>query len=232
MTDWGPERIKGTCAAVETCRCLSWVGPALSLSPALNPPGCSGTWRLMCLGTCYTGFCKSTQSDSPHPKEIYKPAKAEPFTSVNVFNLAAFLPLLHSISANILTSKRAGSDVQRNSSFQGKNHHSIFLKANFRFACFGAPAGLNKLDNEGKGSAVQARCPRNAAHTQPIDGICELQQPSSPEIWSLLPRALGVAQSRHCAHRAFKKKELKREIWEKNTWSCSNIIERSKKAMF
>lgn len=67
-------------------------------------------------------------------------------------------------------------------------------------------------DNEGKGSAVQARCPKNAAHTQPIDGICELQQPSSPEIWSLLPRALGVAQSRHCAHRAFKKKELKREI--------------------
>lgn len=168
MTDWGPERIKGTCAAVETCRCLSWVGPALSLSPALNPPGCSGTWRLMCLGTCYTGFCKSTQSDSPHPKEIYKPAKAEPFTSVNVFNLAAFLPLLHSISANILTSQRAGSDVQRNSSFQGKNHHSIFLKANFRFACFGAPADLNKLGQRRKGERCASLVPQerssHAAH--------------------------------------------------------------------
>lgn len=53
-------------------------------------------------------------------KEIDKPAKTEPFTSVNVFNLAAFVPLLHSISANILAGNRAGSNIQRNSSFQGR----------------------------------------------------------------------------------------------------------------
>lgn len=101
------------------------------------------------------------------PKRFTSLQKPEPFTSVNVFNLAAFVPLLHSISANILPSKRAGSDAQRNSSFQGKTKkkcHSIFLKANFKFACFGAPADLNKLADEGVGSTVQAWGPQNAAH--------------------------------------------------------------------
>lgn len=127
------------------------------------------------------------------PKRFTSLQKPEPFTSVNVFNLAAFVPLLHSISANILPSKRAGSDAQRNSSFQGKTKKNATPFSSKQILNLHALVHLLISTNwlmKGRG----ALCKPGAPRMQPINGICELQQASSPEIRSLLPHALGSVQ--------------------------------------
>lgn len=171
MTDWGPRGWKAP--VLRRALQVSELGGSSAVTATSTKP----TWGLRCSGTCGTRFHKSTPSDSPHPKEIYKPAKAEPFTSVNGFSLAAFVPLLHSIPANILPSRRAGSDVQRNSSFQGKKCHSIFPTANCKFACFGAPADLNKLE-KGRGALSKPRAPGMQLTRSPLMAFVSWGRPA------------------------------------------------------
>lgn len=68
----------GTRTASETCRSISGVGPALVPWPFSKSDG-SSTWRPMCLGAYYVRHYKSIGSDSPHPKEFYKPKKIQAF---------------------------------------------------------------------------------------------------------------------------------------------------------
>ena len=171
MTDCGPERIKGTCAALEICGSISWVGPALSLSPLLNPSDCSGTWRPMCLGTYYVRCYKSTQSDSPHPKEFCEPKKSQAFYNCKciqfgcvctsfVFRFCKYSPKQASWQQYSEKQLISGKNATQFSSKQILNLHALVHLL----------ISTNRI-NEGKESAVQAWCPGKAAHTQPINVI-------------------------------------------------------------
>ena len=169
MTDSGPKRIRGSCAALETYGSISWVGPALSSSPLFNPSDRSGTWRPMCLESHYVRCHKSTQSDSPHPKEFCKPKKSQAFYSCKclqfgcvyttfAFHFCKYSPKQASWQQRSEQQLVSGKKATQFSSKQILNLHALVH----------LPISANWI-NEGKESTVQPRCPGKAAHTQPVN---------------------------------------------------------------
>lgn len=171
MTDSGPERIKGTCTVLEPCRSISWVGPALSPSPLLNPSDCSGTWRPMCLGTYYVRRCKSTQSDSPHPKEFCKPKKSQAFYICKCIQFGCVCTTFAFHFCKYSPKQASWQQCSEKQLVSGKNATQFSSKQILNLHALVHLLISTNWINEGKESTVQPRCPGKAAHTQPINVI-------------------------------------------------------------